>query len=201
MCVEMVRTFYLASRLVPVQIKTTHRKFYVYSIVSWTVPTFIVGCSIILNYTTSGVIQYGWNVEIESRYCWINDFYSAVITVLIPIALSTCLQLILFIVVGILILSSAETKVRMPPQVERALHTFEFYSLSFFASNIMWVFGFVALLIGMEWAWYPFEILLNCQGFVIFLGFFGTKKVLKLYTTTFTKFFDTLHFSTKNTAV
>ncbi len=80
---------------------------------------------------------------------------------------------------------------------------FRIFFVLFFASNIMWVFGFVGLLIGMEWAWYPFNVLLSSQGFIIFLGFFGTKKISKLYVSPFAKVFDRCYayFSTKVTTV
>ena len=57
---------------------------------------------------------------------------------------------------------------------DRGIPYFHILFALFFFSNVMWVFGFIALLINAEWAWYPHIVLLGSQGLVIFLGFFGT---------------------------
>ena len=43
------------------------------------------------------------------------------------------------------------------------------------------MFGFIAILAGTSWAWYIFIILNSSLGFVIFIAFLFTKKVLNLY--------------------
>lgn len=183
MCVEMAHTFYLASRLIQVNTEQSCCKLIFYSIIAWSVPSVIVGISIVLNYTTSDFIKYGWNSLVESRSCWINDFYSLIVVFFIPIAMSTILQLVLYIVVGIFLCFSSKNKAK---DSVRGTSTpfFRILLAIFFATNIKWAFGFIALLINAEWAWYLFTILLSIQGLVLFVGFFGTKKVFKLYVST-----------------
>ena len=47
--------------------------------------------------------------------------------------------------------------------------------------GINWVFGFLAILVDLLWAWYPFIILNSNQAVLIAIGFLGTKRILKLY--------------------
>ena len=191
MCIEMAYTFYLASQLRPVQANDSQKRFCVYSVVSWSLPILFVSGVIAANYASSELIQYGWNEETENQHCWINNFNSAMVVFIAPISALTLLQLVLFVIVGILIYSSRAKKSTIASQSGKSVPYFRILVGLFFASNIMWVFEFMATWNHLEWTWYPFIILFSSQGLIIFLGFFGTKKVLKLYASTFAKFRST----------
>ncbi len=177
MAVEMTHTFYLAYRVVRVQPEKAQQKFIAYSITCWTVPLLIVGTSVIIDNTTTNLVNYGYSVNTEERSCWINHFYSAIIAYVVPISLLTFIQIVLFLVVGLL-LCALRTRESVG---ERNTPYFRILFVLFFSTNMVWIVGFVALLIRNVWAWYPFIILFSIQGMVIFIGFFGTKKVLNLY--------------------
>ena len=190
MCAEVAHTFYLSTRLIPPSPKHSSRKLLTYTVLSWGVPCVVVIISVILNYSTSNLIGYG---KIDSRSCWINHLPSAIVAYLVPVAISTIAQCILFIFVGIfLFLSSKRKSAEASGQKKSTPYCRVVFAL-FFATNIVWVLGFMAVLVRAEWSWYPFVILQSFQGFIIFIGFVCTKKVLNLYLTLFSsKFFHFL---------
>ena len=59
-------------------------------------------------------------------------------------------------------------------------------------SNIIWIFGFIAAIVHINWVWFPFFILNSFQGFIIFSAFYGTKKVFKLYISRISNFYHSL---------
>ena len=180
MSAEISYTFYLASRLIKVDPKRNRQKSILYFVLSWSVPLVTVSICIVLNYSTPNLIQYGRNAVVESNSCWINHFSSAVVVFLLPIATSALIQSVFFIIVFSLLCTINRRKgnERVGDKNTPYLRIlFAFY----IASHIMWLFGFLALLINTNWAWYPFVILQSTQGLILFIGFFGTKKVLMLY--------------------
>ena len=69
MSVEVCHSFYRASRLLPVSVEGLRCKFIIYNIVAWTVPLLIVGTSVIINYTSPVLVQYGKTHD--TLVCWI----------------------------------------------------------------------------------------------------------------------------------
>ena len=180
MCAEVMYTFYLASRLIQVDPKQNRKRFVIYCLISWLIPLLIVSICITLNYTTADIINYGRENGIGSSSCWINDFNSAVVVFLVPIATATLLQSIIFIIICALLCLSRRNKGKDSARDNNPPYFRILFAL-YVSSNIMWLFAFLALLIGSLWAWYPFAVLQSSQGLVLFLGFFGTKKVFLLY--------------------
>ena len=98
MCAEVMYSFYLASRLIQVDPKQNRKRFFIYCLISWLIPLLIVSICITLNYATADIINYGRKNGIGSSSCWINDFNSAIVVFLVPIATATLLQSIIFII-------------------------------------------------------------------------------------------------------
>ena len=188
MCAEVAHTLYLASRLIKVDPNTNNRKFIIYCVLSWGTPLATVSICAVLNYFTDNLIKYGRNLNMESNSCWINDFYSAVTVFLVPIVAAILLQSILFIVVCFFLFLSKKKKSssRDGGASSRGSKTpyLRLLFALYFSSNIMWLFAFFGVSIGQaraDWVWYLFTVLQSLQGLVLFVVFFGTKKVLMLY--------------------
>ena len=169
------------------QVRNSTRKLILYSVIAWTIPLVMVIVTIILNYTTSDLIRYGWNEGLENSSYWINHFLSAVLVFLVPIVACICLQCILFFAFVILFCTSCQNKtVSSGAGKTKSPPYFRLFFALFFASNLLWVSCFIPLmLMGSEWAWYPFIILQSLQGFIIFIGFFCSRKVFHLYSSVF----------------
>ena len=187
MCFEMCRSFYHASRLIPFRMKSMRCKLVVYHILAWTVPLIIVVISVIVNYSTSSFVLYGSNPRWEEIICSIVDFLALIVCLLIPGGILVLLQLILFSAGIYFLVSSSKSK--KSSSGEKSTPYLRVLLAMFFASNIMWVIAFAAFVSRVSWVWYPFLILFSIQGFVLFFGFYGTKRVLKLYTATCSKFY------------
>ena len=187
MCFEILRRFYLASQLVSVisTTKKSTRRLIFYNAIAWTIPSVIVIVTITLNYTTSDLIRYGWS---DNNICWINHFLSAIVACLVPVFVCLCLQCIFFLAIVILFCMSRRNKTARYRVGEAKPHPpyFRLFFALFFASNIVWVFGLLPLIFkDSEWVSYPFTVLQSLQGFVVFLGFFCSRKVLLLYFSVF----------------
>ena len=194
MCFEVCQSFYHASRLIRVRMDSMQYKLLVYNVIGWSVPFLIVTTSVIVNYAVPALIQYGINPG--ERICWISDYHSAIVAFLIPIVIVILLQLILLGCGGYFLVASSKNW--KSGSSEKKTPYFRVVLAMFFTSNIMWILGFMALVVNTSWAWYPFLILTSIQGFVIFFGFYGTKKVLMLYIACFSKFYHSL--SSKTTS-
>ena len=180
MWIEVAYSFHLASRLIPSDPDTARRKLVIYGILSWSIPFAIVTICVVLNYSTSDLLDYG---KVDRRICWIRHFNSAIVTYVLPAVVCTLLQCILFLLIGYYLCQSFKRKDVEVSTQSKHIPFFRILFSLFFATNIVWVLGFVALLVRTSWSWYPFTILQSFQGAVIFAGFFCTKKVFNLYTT------------------
>ena len=182
LCIEACYSFYLANRLVSVDAKSTRCKFAVYCVISWMVPLLIVVTCVVVNYSVPHWVIYGKN---PNEVCWIANFHSSVAVLLVPASLLIVVQLILLTMAGVFLYQTSQNKSREDSKTSTPY--LRVVLAMFFASNSLWIFGFISLAINITWTWYPFIILLSVQGFVMFFGFYGTKKVLKLYVTKFAK--------------
>ena len=189
LCIEVCRSFYHANRLIPVRREGLKWKLVFYSILAWSIPLVIVAISVIVNFTSQTLVDYGTNPERGERLCWIVHFNSAVVAFLVPVVALIFMQLILFMVGGFFLILSSKKKVRSGRSEDSVPYLRVFFAM-FFSSNLLWVFGFIALGTGYLWAWYPYLILISTQGFAIFFAFYGTKKVWLLYIAKFSKFKD-----------
>ena len=181
MGLEYTRNFVHALKLRMVRTPSTYlnKKFIAYTLCGWVVPLVISTITVIINYTVDGAVRYGTDVDGTRGLCWINEKYSAIFAFVVPILISTLLNISFFVMVVVLLCAASrratkEIKQNRSIQIRVILGTFA-------VLGITWVFGFLALLSDLSWAWYPFIIFSSCQALIIAFVFLVTKQILKLY--------------------
>ena len=179
MAFEMVRTLWNAMKLVPDSKHFKTKLFVGYFIMGWSIPLAITIVSIIVNFTTDNLVLYGELEDGTQGSCWINHLESAIVAFIVPVALSILFNGATFVCVTVLLCSAwrAESKLGKDKHVPFV----RVYVAIFSVTGLTWIFGFLAILAGTVWAWYPFIILNSIQGFIIFIIFLFTKKVGQLY--------------------
>ena len=178
MSFQMAKTFYQARKMISA---TEHKKctFSIYCILGWSIPLLITTVSIIVDFTTDSLVSYGVLPDGRLGSCWINHAESAIVAFIVPLVLTMIINLTLFIVVTVLLCLAARSSKKLDKK-----HNHPYFRLNvavFSVTGLTWIFGFIALLAGTSWAWYPFIIFNSTQGFVIFIVFLFTKRVLTLY--------------------
>ena len=174
MSFELLRTFYRASRLYPVEDKSTKNKiFLLYLLIGWGTPFLITLITVIVNYS-SDVIQYG-----RDGFCWIGHVPSFYVVFVTPVALSIVFNGITFVVTFSLLFKSSRAQKKIKNQQNTSY--LRVYIGVFSITGLTWIFGFLAILIGDDWAWYVFIILTSTQGLVICAAFIFTQKIGSLY--------------------
>ena len=181
MSLEMTRTFYRASKLRTEEMKRSKSIiFTIYFIIGWSLPLLISVVTIVVNYSTEGLVHYGIFEDGTLGSCWINHFESAIVAMVVPVAISLAFNTIMFAIVAMFLIQAYKSLKKM----SKSNYLYFRLTVAVFAiSGLTWGFGFVAILVGAAWPWYPFIILNSIQGFVIFLTFLCTQKIGKLYLT------------------
>jgi hypothetical protein len=179
MSFEMARTFYQAKKL---RVDSTPQKrnlLIVYFIFGWGLPLLISIVSIIVNFTTDRLVQYGVLEDGRLGSCWINHLESAVVAFIVPLVVSLLINVVLFVFVTAYLILASRSQTKLDRN--KNLPYFRVNIAVFSVTGLTWIFGFIAILAGTSWAWYPFIIFNSTQGFIIFVAFLVTKKVLKMY--------------------
>ena len=177
MSFQMARTFYQARKLISTE--KTKPIFVAFFIIGWSIPLLITTVSIFVDFTTDSLVSYGVLSDGRLGSCWINHAESAIVAFIVPLVLTMIINLTLFIVVTVLLCLAARSSTKVDKK--QNLTYFRVNAAVFSVTGLTWIFGFIALLAGTSWAWYPFIIFNSTQGFVIFIAFLFTKRVLKLY--------------------
>ena len=182
MGIQYTRTFIRAVRLRATSKNsgTNNKLLLGYVTVGWGIPLLITLITVIINFSVEGSVRYGTDVDGEQGLCWVNGKIAGILTFIVPILVSTVLNIIFFFVVIVLlcIASRSSTKERKHQQ-----HSVQVRVSSgiFAVLGLTWVFGFIALLSNQSWAWYPFIILNSNQAVMIAICFLATKKIFLLY--------------------
>ena len=179
MSFEVVRKFNRAKKLIIDSKRDKVRLLIIYVSVGWAVPLFISTVSIVVNFTTTGLVLYGVLADGSLGSCWINHLESTVIAFVVPLVLSVSFNLVMFVIVTFYIFMAARSQSKL--KREDSTPFFHLNIAIFCTTGLTWIFGFIAILAGASWAWYLFIIFNSTQGFVIFVAFLLTKKTLKLY--------------------
>jgi len=180
MSFEMARTFNQALKLRTQESNRFKRNLFItYFLIGWGLPLLVTVISITVNFTTNSLVLYGVLSDGTQGSCWINHLESAVVAFVIPVCLSLIFNFTIFIVVSVYLFmaSRAQDKVKKHHHISYLRVNLAIFTVS----GLTWVFGFIAILAGTSWAWYIFIILNSSLGFVIFIAFLFTKKVLNLY--------------------
>ena len=179
MAFEMIRSLRRATKLTPDSKHFKTRLLIVYFVLGWSIPLVITVVSIMVNFTTDNLVLYGELEDGTQGSCWINHLESAVVAFIVPVALSILFNGIAFVCVTVLLCGAWCTESKLDN--EKRVPFLRVYVAIFSITGLTWLFGFLAILAGTVWAWYPFIILNTTQGFSIFIVFIFTKKVALLY--------------------
>ena len=183
---ETCRVFNLAVKLQSdISKKAKSILLAIYLIIGWGLPLTITVITIIVNYTTDGLVLYGeafnGSVGTDPPRPWINHPTSAVIAFIIPAVLALLFNAVAFVTLFVL-LCKATKKER---SIQSFLKYFRIVGALFTAMGLTWLFGLIALIPELRWAWYPFIILNSTQAMWIAVCFLLTKKIIKLYISLF----------------
>ena len=189
MAFESCRVFSLAVKLqsdISNKSKTILLK--VYLVIGWGLPLTITLITIIINYTTDGLVLYGETSNGTVGPPWINHPPSAAVAFLAPIVVALLFNGAAFVVSGVLLCKAAFSERSNGNKNGANLRYFRVIVALFSVMGLTWLFGFLALIAQMNWAWYPFIILNSSQALWIAATFLLTKKIIKLYMSFFQKF-------------
>ena len=179
MSFEVVRKFNRAKKLIVDSKRDKVRLIVIYVFVGWGVPLLISTVSVVVNFTTNGLVLYGVLPDGSLGSCWINHLESALIAFVAPLVLSISFNLVMFVIVTVYICMAARSQSKLKKEDNTPF--FHLNVAIFCTTGLTWVFGFIAILASASWAWYLFIVFNSTQGFVIFVAFLLTKKTLKLY--------------------
>ena len=102
MSFEMTQTFNQALKLKTQKLKIFKRNlFIIYFLIGWGLPLLVTVISIIVNFTTNGLVLYGVLSDGTQGSCWINHLESAVVAFVVPVCLSLIFNFTTFIVVSV----------------------------------------------------------------------------------------------------
>ena len=192
---ETCRIFNLALKLQSdISNKAKSILLVIYTIIGWGLPLAITVITIIVNYTTDGLVLYGETSDGSAGNPWINHPTSAVIAFICPAVLALLFNAVVFATSFVLLYKAAGSirSVKKHVRIIGALFT---------AMGLTWLFGLIALIPGQSWAWYPFIILNSTQSIWIAVMFLLTKKIMKLYLSLFNCGRLTDLYSTKKTTI
>lgn len=162
--------------------KRRKRTFALYLLLGWTIPALVVGISIAVNFapSTSHLVLYGRLEDGTDGLCWINHTNSAIVAFLVPVIVSILVNSVLLLLITLVLMRAFLNKIGLSTSSTPYAYI-RVYAAVFFTSGVTWLFGFLAILSGEDWAWYPFITLNSIQGLALCLAFLLTKKVAYLY--------------------
>lgn len=180
MSTEIARNLYHAFRMKTSESKAHRTKLLViYTLTGWCVPLFIVTLTVIINFTTTNLVLYGELEDGTEGPCWINHGTSLLISFILPVAISLLYNAVIFIFVTIYLCASSHSQFKVTGKNKMVYLRLNLANFS--VTGLTWVFGFIALLPQLNWAWIPYIIFNSTQGLAIFLAFLCTKRVAQLY--------------------
>ena len=168
MTFEMVRKFYQSKRMALDTKRSRQKLLIIYTLLGWSLPLVIITSTIAINFTTRGIILYGVEADGSLGSCWINHKFSAIIAFVAPLVFAVVFNLIMFTVVTVYIIMAARNQNKLKTISGDKIPFLRLNIAIFVTTPLPWIFGFIAILIGTTWAWYPFIAFSSCQGFIIF---------------------------------
>ena len=177
---EIARNLYHAFKMKARESKAYKIKLFVaYTLLGWSGPLLIVIPTVIVNFTTTNLVLYGELEDGTPGRCWMNHPASVFVTFVTPLGITLIYNTVIFVVATIYLCVSSKSHSKL--NSDKKVPFLRLNVAIFSVSGITWIFGFLALLPQLEWAWIPYIILNSTQGFVIFVAFLCTKRVALLY--------------------
>ena len=169
---EVLRKFYLGYRLRIVSKKSQRNHLIAYLCAGWCPALIIVLISVIVNFTSNGLVQYGLN----DRGMYMLHFKSYIVAVATPGMACVVFSIVTFFIVTFLICKQAGVKIQLKQDGMWRLLRLWFAVLSvsgltylpYIIHNPLWLVCVV-------------DYYHESQGFFIFLVLFLSKKILNLY--------------------
>ena len=143
MCGEICYSFYRASQLIPVRVEGTRCKLLVYVFVAWTAPLVVVIPSIVVDYSTPALVQYGGE---GMGACWVGHLCSEIVVVYIPLGVSLLLQVILITIGVFFLVKSSKSR-----NSDRSRKYIRIVLAMFVTTNMVWIFGMFFLVPNSTW--------------------------------------------------
>ena len=182
MAFETCRVFSLAVKLQSdISKKSKRILLLIYLLIGWGLPLAITVITIIVNYTTDGLVLYGETSNGSAGRPWINHHASAAVVFLTPAVLALLFNGAAFITVVVLLCKSAQSNQTKGKSIAKYWKHIRISGALFAVLGVSWVLGLFALLPVLKWAWYPFIIFSASQALWIALTFLLTEKIIKLY--------------------
>ena len=186
MAFETCRVFTLARKLQSdISKKAKLVLFLVYLLIGWGLPLIITVITVIVNYTTNGLVLYGETPNGTVSIAWINHRASAAVAFVTPVAVALLFNAAAFLTTVILLCKATRTETNGGDPKRKKWKHLRIVSALFTVMGLPWLFGFLALIGQLRWAWYPFIILNATQAVWIAVTFLVTRKIGKLYVSLF----------------
>jgi hypothetical protein len=180
MSTEIARNLYQAFKMKARESKAYKVKLLVmYTLLGWGIPLLIVLLTITVNFATTGLVLYGETEDGITTSCWINHPASLIVAFTAPVGILLFYNFVIFVIVTVYLCVSSRSHSKLNRSTKVPFLRFNIAIFS--VSGVTWLFGFIALLPGLQWAWIPYIIFNSTQGFVIFVAFLCTKRVALLY--------------------
>ncbi|XP_041351118.1 uncharacterized protein LOC121370083 [Gigantopelta aegis] len=159
--------------LMPRKSVSGERKLFgLYLLASILVP-FLINLTVLgINYAIHGANDIGYGKSL----CYISNFYSIIMGLLVPVAIVVLFNGVLFILT---INSLRKMSLEHENLTGKKENVYLYIKLSSL-TGLNWLFAFVAPLTGIQELWYVFVVLCGLQGFYIFLAFVCNRRVFTL---------------------
>ena len=171
---ETFRSFYQSGKLKRDAQNYKHGILTGYLIFGWGGPLVIVLLSIILDFVTTDLVQYGEGLE-----CWMNHELSAMFLIDIPIYMSVIFNMVVFIGLLVLIIKAYKSHKRLTDS--KGSFYIRFTLAIFTTSGIFWIVGSLNFAFTSPWFIRTVVLINGVQGLAIWIAFFCTRKTLRLY--------------------
>ncbi|XP_064636488.1 uncharacterized protein LOC135493267 [Lineus longissimus] len=162
------------------QVRKSYIRYYLYS---WGTPALVVATCAVIEFCACTEFEVGYG---NRNVCWISNFNTLMYTFALPICLIICSNIIMFsYTVSNIFKVSEMTKVTHSDKESR-LNFWLYVKLSS-VMGLTWIFGFLAAATNVKALWYVFIVFNTTQGILIGAGFSLNRRVLKMYSTEYSK--------------
>ncbi|XP_046390262.1 probable G-protein coupled receptor Mth-like 3 [Ischnura elegans] len=189
MCIDMYITFSGMRSMAGSNQETENRKFAMYAVYSWGIPSIILMITCIMEF--GPVPDYFLKPEFKHD-CWVKSGSSLIVYFVAPVGLIIACNILLFMLTArkIYILKRDTTLLK---KGESRRHQSDgddsnqrcmLYLKLFIVMGVNWALEIISSLVGGECIWLPFDLLNTLQGVFVFYIFVWKIKILRKLTKT-----------------